>query len=202
MRKPMNYWTEENLHAALLPICAGSGIFPSNSDLVKLGRGDIANQITRKGGFVAWAERMGFRRKDSESDKGWGGEKECLEILTKLGFSVSKSERVRSPYDILVGGCVRVDVKTARYAEYGPCRGWFYRVGKIQTSDLLMLFQEDTKEAYYLPWTVCPETNITIARNGGKYRMFRNNHGILKEMSDWRRKEMLGHKSIVYRANP
>ena len=199
MRKPMKYWTEEKLHAELLAICAGSGVFPSSHELQNLGRGDLSNQIAKKGGFFHWAHRLGFRRKKSDSDKGWEGEDECLKILTGFGFTATKAERLRSPYDILVEQCVRVDVKTARYAEYGPCRGWFYRVGKIQTSDLLMLFQADTKESYYLPWTVCPETNITIARDGGKYKSFRNNVDVLREMVAIRSKELSKHSALVMR---
>lgn len=197
MRKPLNYWTEEKIHAELLPICAGSGVFPSNSDLQKLGRTDLSNQVSRKGGFIHWSKRMGFKRKDSESDKGWGGEDECLKILINLGFRAVKAERLRAPYDILVDDCVRVDVKTAMFAEYGPCRGWFYRVGKIQTSDLLMLFQGDTKDAYYVPWTVCPETNITIARDGGKYKAFKNNVSVLRKMVELRSGEIKEHSELI-----
>jgi hypothetical protein len=102
------------------------------------------------------------------------------------------AERVNGPrthFDIIIEGYVRADVKTAHYAEYGKCRGWFYRVGKMVSADLLMLYQSDTKEVYYIPWGFCPSSNITISRDGGKYKFFRNNIEILEKMIAARREE-------------
>lgn len=190
MRKNPGYWNDERLHQELIVICAGTGIFPSVQDLKGLGRNDLATQISQRGGYVAWSSRLGFNRKDSESDKGWAGEKDCLSILRKLGFKADPTNQLRAPYDILVNDCVRIDVKSANYAEYGVCRGWFYRNGKHTSADVLMLFQVDTRDIYYLPWYLCPTTNITIARDGGKYKAFKNKDSILWQMVKSRGEEV------------
>ena len=197
MRKSYHYWTDEKLHQELIQICAGTGVFPSNQDLIKLGRQDLSNQIVRRGGFIAWSKRLGYRRKESDSDKGWDGELKCIKKLAELGFKAEKTDRVRSPYDILVNECLRIDVKTAKYAEYGACRGWFYRLGKNLNADLIMLYQADTEDAYYVPWTCCPTTNITISRNGGKYANFKNNVPVLSNMATSRFEEMKAHSAVI-----
>ncbi len=197
MRKQPNYWTDEKVHQELLSICGGTGVFPSNTDLVKLGRNDLSNQIARRGGFIHWSKRLGFERVSSDSDTGWHGEDECLKILSDFGFTAEKTGRLRAPYDILVNESVRIDVKTAKFAEYGPCRGWFYRIGKDTSADILMLYQMDAKDSYIIPWSICPSTNITISKSGGKYAKFKNAFDILREMTLARSQEIKHFQSQV-----
>jgi hypothetical protein len=182
MRKHPYYWTDELLHQELITICAGTGRFPSVSELAALNRGDISNQIVRRGGFVKWAKRIGYARKSSDSDYGWEGERRAIALLEKESFKVEKAKELRSPFDLLVNDVLRVDVKAAQFASYGPCSGWFYRIGKTPQSDVVMLYQMDTGAAYYLPWYVCPKTNITISKDGGVYSSFKDNTSILRGM--------------------
>ena len=89
----------------------------------------------------------------------------------------------------MVNGTVRVDVKSAKYAEYGPCKGWFYRIGKVPQADVIALLQTDTGTVYWLPWYKCPTSNVTISRDGGKYAAFKDNWSVLRTVSDLRQKE-------------
>ena len=164
----------------LLMVAAGTAVMPSNSELRSLGRNDLAIQIARRGGFLQWAKRLGLTRKASDSDTGWGGEKDLAEKLTKAGFIVTRMDKVKSPYDLSIENSVRVDVKSARYAEYGACRGWFYRIAKNPQADVIALYQIDTGDCYYLPWQLCPTTNVTISRDGGKYKSFKNREDLLR----------------------
>ena len=120
-------WTYDKLKDALEPICEAMGRFPSHSELRSVGRSDIACQVSRRGGSIAIAKDMGYPRRLSDSDFGWLGESQCRMMLESEGFSVTKPEGVKSPYDLLVGGLVRVDVKAANWSDYGRSRGWFYR---------------------------------------------------------------------------
>lgn len=179
-------WSENMVAEQLMEISKGTGFIPSNSELNELGRSDLANQITRRGGFISWAERLGLKRRGSASDTGWGGEKELAAILTQMEFEVQPTKLVKAPYDLRVNDSLRLDVKTARFAEYGVCRGWFYRIGKNPQADILALFQIDTKDCYFIPWQNCPTTNVTISRDGGKYIRYKNCYGILKNLADQR----------------
>lgn len=197
MRRKPNTWTDSMVHSELIPICAATGMFPSNSELVRLGRGDLANQICKRGGFVAWSAKLGYERNGSDSDFGWSGERRCMELLQINGFVVEKADRLRAPFDILINGCIRVDVKTANYAEYGVCRGWFYRIGKHAQSDFVLLLQLDTDTLYCLPWQVCPTTNITISREGGIYVKFKNNFDLLRETTKARIRETFSARALM-----
>lgn len=162
---------------------------PSSNELRALGRNDLAGQISKKGGFPTWAARLGISRKHSDSDTGWDGEIALAESAAKNGFTVERMTGVKAPYDLVLDGVVRVDVKTARFAEYGPCRGWFYRVGKAIQADVLALYQLDTGACYFLPWSIGPTTNITISRSGGKYAAFKDRYDIIKKLAEQRKKE-------------
>lgn len=149
----------------------------------------LEGKVTDSGGSFVWAKRLGLPLKQSDSKTGWDGEVLACEILTEHGLSQERSGPVKWPFDIIVDGAVRVDVKSARYAEYGPCKGWFYRIGKAPQADVIMLLQLDTRDCYILPWTIVPRTNITIARDGGKYRMFLNRFDLLRKLVDLRKSE-------------
>lgn len=182
-------WTDQMVATELAAIVAGMGVMPSNNELRELGKNDLACQISRRGGFPSWAVRLGVPRKESESDTGWGGEIALASILESQGFSVERMKAIKAPYDLRVDGVVRIDVKAANYAEYGASRGWFYRVGKEAQADVLALYQLDTKSVYFLPWNVCPKSNVTIARDGGKYKAFRDCFYVISELAELREKE-------------
>ncbi len=170
-------------------IVAGTGLMPTNSELQQMGRCDLSNQISRKGGFVFWANRIGATRTHSDSDTGWLGESEVSKILRDRGFEVFKPKGVKCPYDILVNGVVRIDVKSARYAEYGKHKGWFYRIGKMPQADIIALYQIDTGNCYILPWEICPKTNVTVARGGGKLERYINRYDLLSRLVETRKAE-------------
>jgi hypothetical protein len=146
-------------------------------------------------------EETGFTRQHSDSDTGWSGEAKFGEILTALNLTWSKPAGVKSPYDILVENVLRVDVKAAKFAQYGPSAGWFYRIGKHAQSDAIALVQLDTNDYYVMPWYACPKSNITISRDGGKYRSFANASGLLREMIAKRLDEKNALAAAGYRSN-
>lgn len=179
---PRRKWTAEDVISDAKAIATSLGYFPSVSELRVMGRNDLSVQITRHGGFIAIASEVGIPRKHSDSDTGWEGEVAARAILIEHGFSVTRSQEKKAPYDLLVDGCARCDVKTASYSEYGNVRGWFYRIGKVPTCDLILLYQADTRNCFLIPWHLVPTTNITISRDGGKYARFLNNWEILKSV--------------------
>lgn len=182
-------WTDELLEAALRPICQELGHFPSVTELKARGRNDVACRVAnRSGGMIAWAKRMGFERVHSDSDTGWEGERTVAAILRNRGFHVKERESQKCPYDLLVSEVIRIDVKTASYAEYdntrkgGKCTGWFYRIGKDTSCDIVILYQQDTGICYIIPWKYCTSSNITITKTGDTYAKFRENFKLLESL--------------------
>ena len=182
-------WTEQKIAAELSAVIAVDGMMPSNNRLKQLGRSDLANQVSRRGGFLDWAKRLGAQRGQSDSDTGWDGEIALAGKLTIRGYTVERMQAVKAPYDLKVNGALRIDVKSANYAEYGACKGWFYRVGKEAQADVLALYQLDTGVVYFLPWNICPVSNVTISRSGGKWSDFKDRYDLIGQLSKQRESE-------------
>jgi hypothetical protein len=182
MTKQQPRWTDEIISAELHAIAATLGHLPSAGELRDRGRNDLCCAITRSGGLIKWSERLNIPRLASDSDFGWQGEAESMSLLSAHGFNVSKPEGVKAPFDILVNDILRVDVKTANFATYGHSSGWFYRLGKIPQADLMFLYQADTGNFCAVPWHICPSSNVTISRGGGKYDWFINNWQLIESM--------------------
>lgn len=177
----MRIWTDEKIEADLRAIADGIGSFPTNSELLNLGRGDLSNAINKSGGLIAWAIRLGMQRKWSDSDFGWEGEGAVTDMFIVNGHRATRTT-VKAPFDILVDDVLRVDVKTAKLATYGKSSGWYYRLGKIPQADLVLLYQADTGEFYGLPWHVCPTGNVTINNGASKYAAYKNNWPLIRSM--------------------
>lgn len=191
-------WTDEVIEAELRSVSDAMGRFPSNSDLVRAGYTTLASTVSKKGGFVHWADRLGMPRQHSDSDTGWQGEREMVEVFQKAGLAAVRTEGVKAPFDLVVENVLRVDVKSARYAVYGKtgqCRGWFYRTGKMPQADLVVLYQMDTGNFYGLPWFVCPTSNITITITGGIYAKYLNNFDLVRSMIATRYTEHLAYSN-------
>jgi len=167
-------WDDSKIAAHIGSIAGSLGRMPTNTELVSMGRGDLANAITKRGGFLVWAEKLSLSRIYSDSDFGWDGEKAVADILESQGFHVERSSKVRWPFDLLLSGFVRLDVKTAKQRTYGQVTGWFYRIGKVPQADFVALHQADTGDIYYIPWALCPTSNVTLSIGGGKYAKFLN----------------------------
>jgi hypothetical protein len=167
-------WTREMVLSEAKRIADSLGHFPSNEELRKMGRTDLSCKITKEGGYIAISNEIGAARKHSDSDTGWGGEANVRKALEDRSYVCEGPDGIKSPFDILVNGCVRVDVKSARYVEYGPCCGWFYRIGKYVQSDIVILHQNDTEDNYILFWWEVTASNMTISRSGGKYASCKN----------------------------
>lgn len=183
-------WTEAMIAERIMENYRNTGLMPTNQYLVSTGQGDLANQISKKGGFFKWADRLCLSRSPSDSDTGWDGEKKVQTILESAGFQVERSIAVKWPFDLLVNKVLRIDVKSANFAAYGACKGWFYRIGKAPQADLMALHQLDTGETYWIPWNLIPHSNVTISKDGGKWARYKESLWIVQSMLEPRQAEI------------
>lgn len=189
-------WTDSKIENDLREITVSLGHFPSDPDLQKMGRGDLSNAVNKRGGIISWSERLGLPRVHSDSDTGWDGEKAVQTILESKGFGIERSSAVKAPYDLLINGNVRCDVKTAKQATYNlntgkPWSAWFYRIGKAVQSDIVILYRSDLNDCFVLPWKEVGTTNITISPSSPKYGKFKDRFDIIESYDR-------AIKSIVY----
>jgi hypothetical protein len=194
-QRPRRRWTDEVFESEIRNVASALGRFPTVSELAAMKRRDLSSEITRRGGFTRCAQAFGLTRIESDSDTGWEGERAAAQRLTELGFQVAVPGAVKCPFDMLIDQVLRVDVKSARLCRYQHSVGWFYRIAKYPQADLILLWQLDEAGYYALPWYVCPRTNITISRDGGKYAAFRNNDRVIREMVELRRGELQNSES-------
>lgn len=197
--RPRRPWNDQRFESEVRAISLDLGRFPTVSDLTGLQRQDLASQIQKRGGFPAVAARLGIDRAISDTDTGWAGEVAAANFLRFLGLEVESREGVKCPYDLLINGVLRIDVKAARQCQYGYSAGWFYRIGKYPQADVVMLWQLDTGRFHVLPWYVCPTTNITITPTGHKYAEYRDNVDLIHQMIAVRAAEQQRHLSLVRR---
>ncbi len=135
-------------------------------------------KISRFGGFDAWAERCGLPLAQHDSRRGWAWEEWFVEQCRSRGMSADRVGPVKSPYDVLVGGRARVDVKSAEYAEYGTVRGNIFRIHNKEIPDFIAaVCLEDAVPfaTYIIPAGAASRSMLTIVRSGGgKYEQFRD----------------------------
>ena len=174
-------WSEALVAEELTAISLSLGHFPSSNELRGMGRNPLSCAACKRGGLIHWSQKIGFERLDSDSDHGWRGEAAVADILRRAGYTVRLREYLNSPYDLIANG-VTCDVKTASYAVYGYCRGWFYRIGKRPNCDLILLYREDRGDIVFLPANVVPTTNLTFTE-GGKYKHYLGNWDVLLELA-------------------
>lgn len=178
-------WSTEDIHSELLAVARDLGRMPSTLDLSVRGRNDLSCQISKRGGFRAWAKLIGFEQQDSESKLGAAGEDNAIDLLRSLGFEVER-QTARAPFDLLVNG-VRVDVKTGRlFDSYGTSnpgvRAFIFALNKVPaTCDLYLLNcvtgDGSVLDRYFIPASEAKVRTISIMASGrGKYERFRGCH--------------------------
>jgi hypothetical protein len=174
-------WTEEVVEVGLRVAAERVGRMPIHRELIEMGASDLANAITRTGGYRGWARRLELAEKAGSTHWGRQIEEQVAAWLRDHGFAV-ECLGAQAPYDLVVGGCVRLDVKSALWASFprregGFCQGYFFRLAKkIPTCDLYVLCPVDEQnqivERYFVPWTAARVVTLTLVP-GGKYDRYR-----------------------------
>lgn len=129
---------------------------PSKSELEMLyGDSSLVNKISRTGGFYFWARKLGYDVKNSETKCGYEIEKTIEKILENMGHECELTG-VRHPYDILVDGCVKIDVKSARKTKVHGSNAYSFGLAKRQqTCDVYIAVclgsESDIEKIYVIP---------------------------------------------------
>jgi hypothetical protein len=176
-------WTDEKILEQLKELTKNTEIMPTSNYLKEIGRNDIMCAISKRKGFRYYAEKLNLKTKKTDSSFGYEGEIKAIEMIESKGFETEKMSS-GFPYDILVNNLCRIDVKTAKFAEYGISKGWFYRIGKEPSCDLIMLIRIDIGDCLLIPWMHCSSTNITISRSMRKHKIWHNRYDLITKTID------------------
>lgn len=176
-RKSVSKWTLEKIEEELIDYVKEKKLnrMPSKPELIKDGRNDIGNALTRYKGMRYWAERTGLPLKQSETNKGNRYERVTKTLLEEKGHQV-KEMTTKYPYDLLVNENVKIDVKVS---SPGDLRGWrchtFRPSKEYPTCDLYICIALDEKEEiekiYIIPSKFAQVTTLCIGEES-KYKGF------------------------------
>lgn len=101
---------------------------PTVPELQSIGLNGLACKVAKTKGFRGWARHLGLGIKQTCTSLGQSTESRIADELRAFGRDVQRQSS-GAPYDLLVDGRVRVNVKSARWREYGACRGYFFGIG-------------------------------------------------------------------------
>lgn len=191
-RRSCAKWTVEAQTKKLSELCASLGHFPTQTECYDLGLSGFYASLGRRGGIKDWwirMERAGYSHKLSDTEIGWNGEDEVRKILSRKGFKVCCPSSSKQHWDLLIGDAVRADVKSTKRNTEWNSGAWYWRIGKMPSVDLVILFQSDTKDMFLLPWFAATCSNMTIGMHS-QYDCYKNNFDMLKAMVDLRVTEL------------
>lgn len=117
--------------------------FPSRSEMINyFGDMSITNIVSKRGGYKFWADKMGYKMKESETKSGWFGEKIAKELLESKGY-IAERLNTNCAYDFVINHRTRVDVKYSKL--YKGAHGNFYSFNleqKFHDCDIYILICE------------------------------------------------------------
>lgn len=148
---------------------------PSNREVIEITGGyALANAIQKNGGYEYWANKLGLEQKQSETKAGIEYERKVAELLRKRGHKVSATT-IKHPYDLLVDGCVKVDVKVANTSFVRKNEIHAYRIAKRQqTCDFYICCEADTGDMYVIPSSIATgQVQIEMGLNSQKYSHYK-----------------------------
>jgi hypothetical protein len=176
-RKAVSKWSLSKIEGELLKYISDNDLkrMPSKPEMIKNGRNDLGCAMTRYKGMRWWADKVGLPMKETETNKGNAYERLTKKILSLKGHDV-KEMTTKYPYDLLVNGNVKIDVKVSSPGDIRGSRVHTFRPSKeYPTCDLYICFalDEEGKEERVLviPSKFAQVTTICIGADS-KYNAF------------------------------
>lgn len=120
-------YSEEQIIAEIEKVRCALNIdhMPSRSEINLVTKATwLTNIVMKTGGFRFWAERLNLKIKDSETEFGYKYEKITQEHLIEMGHKAELTP-VKFPYDILVDGVTKIDVKAGNKYHCPTGTSWF-----------------------------------------------------------------------------
>lgn len=166
----------------------GQKTMPTHSEMFDyFGNTKLSNAISKRQGTNYYANKLGLKVKNSESNFGFEMEMFCLaEIQERLGIPCEKTG-ARHPYDILVGNSVKIDVKASKiFNNYGKTKYYTFNIEKKhQTCDIFVFYciREDgeIEKVFIVPsYVLSGKTQFSIG-NDSIYDKYRNKWELIKQ---------------------
>lgn len=148
-----NEWSDELITKSIYEVMEYYEIqrMPSKSECeAYYGNYALTNKIFKTGGFYAWAEKLNLEIKHSETAFGVRCEGMAKAMIEKRGHNC-ETTTTRFPYDLLVDGCVKIDVKAAN-------------ISKVKGSDAYSCNLESNKPKSDILLVMCFDKNKELSK--------------------------------------
>lgn len=186
-------WTKKRIKQQVLEVVNGLGLdrMPSSKECATyFGNYELTNAITKKCGWYALADDLGLPMKESETQLGKTFEAKASDLLIEKGFTVQRMPQ-NFPYDLLVDGCVKVDVKASKLYK-GKLGDFFsYNLEKpFATCDVYLLITLDENNGIGRVMVVpskfvVTNTQISVGAGKSKYHAFTDRWDYIQQMVDF-----------------
>lgn len=145
----------------------------------------LTNKISRTGGHYYWAKKLGLEIKHSETRLGIHAENVICDLLLDMGYTVEKTS-LKYPYDLLVDGCVKIDVKAANVSYVRGSKIRAYRIAKRQqTCDFYILCEVDgdqVSNVYVVPSVkVTGQIQVEMGDASTMYAKYRDRYDFIQK---------------------
>lgn len=189
-------WNDDSIREALLHMVESTGqaTMPTHKEILKFyGNYKLSNAIRRNGGTNRWAEELGLDVKECETKLGQQYEDYFVAEMMKRG---RECERVnlrdgRYPYDVIVDGTVKIDVKAARPTDMRGYRFFCFNLEKrMQTCDFYVAYCVDENDkiekVYVIPSSVMHnKKQLSVGSNNSKYDSYIGRYDLIERTSDF-----------------
>lgn len=161
---------------------------PSRKEIEEYyGNTSLTNKIARSGGHYHWAKKLGLKTKNSDTKLGIYAESVVAEVLVNANHDVQKTA-LKFPYDLLVDGCVKIDVKAANISYVHGSKVRAYRLAKKQqTCDLYILCEVNDSgkvgDMYVVPSSmVSGQVQVEMGTASTIYEKYKNRFDLIDKM--------------------
>ena len=171
-------WDENKIKSEILKVMTLLNIdrIPSSVEIRKVTNStSLCNAINKRGGFNHWANIMTLGQSECETRVGLSGELKVKDKLEELGYKVEKMS-IKHPYDLLVNGNIKIDVKTAR--KYNSGKEWSsysFNLEKYNpTCDIYVFICVEDEKYLIIPSKFLKQTQLCITDKKSKYDIYKD----------------------------
>jgi hypothetical protein len=183
-------WTESEVKRAVFEVVEKLQLdrMPSRKEMDDyFGNAALSNRLAKTGGLYHYAEIYGLEVKKSESLFGIELERHLRDELIKRGY-VAELTSIKFPYDILVNGRVKIDVKAGRILKTKGSSYYTFNLEKTaQTCDLYVAVtmrpDDEINKMYIIPSSVMTgKTQLSLGANKSRYDKYVDRWDIIEKL--------------------
>jgi len=173
-------WNEQMIYDGILEVAeaVGEGRMPTHAEVIAYcGNHRLASQITNRGGYAAWAQKLGLPLKASKYNFGIAFEKYTHGLMQGRGYDVIHTGK-QCPYDLLINKKVKIEVKASRLVEFVDHMAYTFHIAEnLPKCDIYIAHCVDDNDnivkTYIIPaHKLTGKSQLTIGEHKSKYDIY------------------------------